>query len=115
MSMGSVVHEVTSAGAGDERMGAAAPLRRLRLAVGVERWSGREATLYAAGHGLFLSLLRAGDAALAQQIHDAQGRRPFSLSPLHIEPAGDGMARAELVCAIWDEALAEALMLGGSN
>lgn len=115
MSTGSVVREVASTGNGGERVGATAPLRRLRLTVGVERWSGREATLYAAGHGLFLSLLRTGDAALAQRIHDAQGRRPFSLSPLCVEPAGGGMARAELICAVWDAALAEALMLGGSK
>jgi CRISPR-associated endoribonuclease Cas6 len=38
--------------------------------------------LGAALHGLFFNLVRQGDAALAQWLHEAEGAKPFTVSPL---------------------------------
>jgi len=103
---------VEAGGAAHEQ---SAHLRRLRLTLAVQGWSGAGGPMYAAAHGAFLALLHAGDPAVAQRIHDEQGRRPFSLGPLRVTPSSSGLAEAELICGVWDDALAETFMLGASR
>lgn len=91
-------------------------LRRMRLTLAVSGWAGGGATLYGAAQGCFLALVRAGEADLAQMLHDAAGRKCFALSPLRV-CAGAGHAdlvTAELDVALWDTHLAEAFHRGCS-
>lgn len=100
-------HDETVAIAGHE-LGSAGRIARLRLTLAVERWPGGGATLYGAAQGIFLSLLRAGDPAVAMALHDGRERKRFALSPLRVTPVvatGGALARAELEVALWDERL----------
>lgn len=90
-------------------------IQRLRLTLALQHWSGSGATLYSAGHGVFLALLRFGDTQLAQRMHDGQCRHPFALSPIRVTPAGGGLARAELVCSMWSGDVTSALIAGASQ
>ncbi len=92
---------------------ASGAIARARLAFAVERWPGSSgATLYGATLGVFLALLRAGDPAVATELHDGTARKRFALSPLRITPLAGNMARAEVVVALWDQQLLTTLGRG---
>jgi CRISPR-associated endoribonuclease Cas6 len=91
-----------------------ANIARIRLLFAIERWPGSGATLYGAAQGVFLVFLRVGAPAVARESHDAQGRKRFALSPLRVTPRASGLARAEIVVALWDARLLEALNQGVS-
>lgn len=95
-------------------------IQMVRLTLAVERWPGAGAALYGPALGIFLALLRAGDADAAEALHDGRERKRFALSPLRVKPLGGArsatgaMAQAELDVALWDERLLGSLIKGTS-
>ncbi|MBV9282964.1 MAG: CRISPR-associated endoribonuclease Cas6 [Chloroflexi bacterium] len=87
-------------------------LHRLTFTLALESWRGPSRDLYGPGHALLLDLLRRGDAATAGEVHDADRRKPFALSRLHVEGIGQGAATAHLTVNLWDAGLAGTLERG---
>ncbi|MCA9972663.1 MAG: CRISPR system precrRNA processing endoribonuclease RAMP protein Cas6 [Anaerolineales bacterium] len=75
-------------------------------------------------HAAFLNILREADPALAQAVHDMDGRKPFTLSPLHgfghgrngqlnIQAGQDGWLRVTLLDADLFQAFIHYFLQGG--
>lgn len=63
-----------------------------------------------AAHGLLLALCRDWEPDLGSALHDGDGARPFSLSPLTDGAGGEGLhLRVALLDGQWGEAMARAL------
>jgi CRISPR-associated endoribonuclease Cas6 len=98
----------TAVGHAPAPSGAAGPaLRRLGLRLAVAEWGGGPATLYGAGHGLFLGLLRMVAPAEAAALHDADRRKPLALGPVRVVPGPGRVARATLEVAVVEAALGD--------
>lgn len=84
-------------------------ISRIAVRLGVEEWRRPGGPLYGPGHALLLQILHRLSPTVSAELHDANVRKPFALSPLTVHTRGNGTAEACLSINVWDTELANAL------